>query len=206
MKEQIKDFDVIIFDLGGVIIDIDYTATIQKFQSMGIENFDELFSQALQTDLFDRYETGLISSPHFLNLLKEKLGVDQSPNEIVFAWNAMIKGFNLEKLTILEEIKQTKTTALLSNINDLHETFARRKLKEVTNKHLEDFFDYTFLSHRINARKPHPETFLYVCEQMGGVPLEKVLFIDDSIQHVEGAKKAGLNALLFTQNACFDWD
>lgn len=203
LKEQIKDFDVIIFDLGGVIIDIDYTATIQRFQSMGIANFDELFSQALQTDLFDRYETGQISSPHFLNLLKEKLGVTQSPNEIVFAWNAMIKGFNLEKLNILEAIKETKTTALLSNINDLHEVFARRKLKEVTDKPLEDFFNYTFLSHKIKARKPDVQTFIYVCKQMG-VPVERVLFIDDSIQHVEGARKAGLNAILFPQNARFE--
>lgn len=198
----INSFDVIIFDLGGVIIDLEYTDTIKAFRELGSEQFDTLYSQALQTDLFDRYETGQISSLHFINKLKELLPRNCSPNEVVAAWNAMIKEFQPEKLSFLEALKKTHTTALLSNTNDLHEDRVRRTLKKVTEQPLEHYFHHTFLSHRINARKPHPETFIQVCEKMGVQP-EHVLFIDDSAQHIEGAEKAGLTTFLFPQNVSF---
>ena len=64
-----EKIDAIIFDLGGVLIDIDYTKTRQAFENLGISNFNELYSQASQQDLFDRFETGQISGQHFINLL-----------------------------------------------------------------------------------------------------------------------------------------
>lgn len=198
----INTYDVVIFDLGGVVIDLEYTATTRAFQELGSEQFEELYSQALQTDLFDRYETGAISSLHFINKLKEFLPRDCSPNQVVAAWNAMIKAFQPEKLAFLEQLKTTHTIALLSNTNDLHEDRVRRSLKKVTERPLEDYFHHTFLSHHLQLRKPHPETFLSVCEKMSVRP-EGVLFIDDSIQHIEGGKKAGLATYLFPQNAAF---
>lgn len=198
----INQFEVIIFDLGGVVIDLEYTDTIDAFRKLGSPQFDELYSQALQTDLFDRYETGNISSLHFINKLKELVPRDCSPNEVVAAWNAMIKEFQPEKLTFLEQLKSTHTIALLSNTNDLHEDRVRRKLKTVTKQPLEHYFHHTFLSHRISARKPHPATFIHVCETMNVQP-ESVLFIDDSKQHIEGAEQAGLATYLFQQNTAF---
>lgn len=202
LSEEIKNYNTILFDLGGVIADLDYNNTIKAFQEKGCSNFHEIYSQALQTDLFDKYETGQISSPFFINKLKELIGVDCSPNEIVAAWNAMIKGFTAQKLDFLLQLKQEKTVGLLSNINDIHEEYANRKMLEITDRKLVEHFDFMFFSHHIHLRKPHPETFLYVCEQMQVKP-QDVLFIDDSQQHVEGAKKAGLNAILFPQNAPF---
>lgn len=198
----INQFEVIIFDLGGVVIDLEYTDTIDAFRKLGSPQFDELYSQALQTDLFDRYETGNISSLHFINKLKELVPRNCSPNEVVAAWNAMIKEFQPEKLTFIEQLKNTHTIALLSNTNDLHEDRVRRKLKTVTKQPLEHYFHHTFLSHQISARKPHPATFIHVCEKMNVQP-ESVLFIDDSKQHIEGAEQAGLATYLFPQNAAF---
>lgn len=202
IHKLIDGFDAVIFDLGGVVIDLDYDATIEAFQKLGTENFKEIYSQALQTDLFDRYETGRISSMHFINKLKELLPASYSPNEIVFAWNAMIKDFQAEKLAVLEQLKQSYQTALLSNTNDLHEECVRRKLKRVSDKSLEHYFHHTFLSHKLKARKPDPDVFLFVCEQLSVSP-QKTVFIDDSLQHIEGAQKAGLTAILFPQNETF---
>jgi len=199
IKAAIENYEVIIFDLGGVVIDLTYEDTIDALEQLGAQDFKELYSQALQSDLFDRYETGAISSLHFINKLKEYLPASISPNKVVSAWNAMIKSFQPEKLDFLLKLKLSHKTALLSNTNDLHETFVRRKLSEQTNLPLEAYFHNTYLSHQIKQRKPHPETFLWVCEEMG-VKAKDVLFIDDSAQHIEGAKKAGLNALLFPQN------
>ncbi|MCO5259398.1 MAG: HAD family phosphatase [Crocinitomicaceae bacterium] len=201
-QEQLSQFDFILFDLGGVIIDLDYNATVRAFQEMGHQQFNEIYSQAVQTDLFDRYEMGQLSSPHFINQLKGMMQIDYSPNQLVHAWNKMILRFRPEKLAFLETLRTTKTIGLLSNINDLHEDYVKRKLKDVSSKQLEDFFDYTFLSHRIGMRKPNEETFIYVCKQMGVQP-HQVLFIDDSKQHIEGAKKVGLATYLFPQNEGF---
>lgn len=202
LKELLAGYDTVIFDLGGVVLDLHYEATIEAFQALGAENFAELYSQVVQTDLFDRYETGQISSMHFVNKMKELLPDKISPNGVVSAWNAMIKEFQPGKLVFLEQLMQTHTTALLSNTNDLHMDCVRRKLKKVTGKPLEAYFRHTFLSQELNMRKPHRETFLSVCERMAVAP-ERVLFIDDSPQHVEGAKEAGLNAVLFPRNHPF---
>lgn len=196
------NFDVVVFDLGGVVIDLNYETTIRAFQELGSEDFQVLYSQALQSDLFDRYETGQISSLHFINKLKDLLPHHLTPNKIVSAWNAMIQEFQPEKLKFLEQIKETHTTALLSNTNDLHIDWVRRKLSRVSEKPLEDYFHYTFLSHEIQIRKPDESVFLFICEKMNVSP-KRVLFIDDSIQHIEGARKAGLSAILFPQNKPF---
>ena len=202
IRDIAANFDVVVFDLGGVVIDLNYNATIQAFQELGSKDFQELYSQALQSDLFDRYETGQISSLHFINKLKELLPQHLTPNQIVSAWNAMIQEFQPDKLKFLEEMKATHTTALLSNTNDLHMDCVRRKLNNVSEKPLEDYFHYTFLSHELQMRKPNEEVFRFICEKMDVSP-EKVLFVDDSIQHIEGAGKAGLNDILFPQNESF---
>ena len=122
-----------------------------------------------------------------------------SPNKIVNAWNQMIGDFSSEKLHFLEKLKQSHKTALLSNTNDLHEVVVRNKLAIKSKNQLEDYFNFTFLSHKLGMRKPHVETFIAVCERMNAMP-KNVLFIDDSEQHIIGAQKAGLSTFLFTQN------
>lgn len=203
IQSEISTHSVILFDLGGVIINLKYEDTISAMQDLGAPDFHQKYTQALQTGLFDDYETGKISSMHFINKLKEMLPNNVSPNKVVSAWNAMIKDFPIEKLNYLLELKKTHTVALLSNTNDLHEACVRRRLKEVSDLPLEDYFHYTFLSHNIKMRKPHEETFQWVCNQMNIDQPQTVLFLDDSSQHLEGAKKAGLSTLLFHQNDSF---
>lgn len=202
LKDLITQYDTIIFDLGGVLIDLEYEATIRAFQELGTENFNELYSQALQTDLFDKYETGDLSSQHFINKLKTLLPSRCTPNEVVWAWNAMIKDFQPEKLQFLAKIKDTHTIGLLSNTNDIHVDCVKRRLKKVSDQPFESYFHHTFLSHELRMRKPHVETFLEVCSRVDIQP-EKALFIDDSTQHIEGAQKAGLATFHFPQNVSF---
>src|SRR5690606_32219712 len=160
--EQIKQYEYILFDLGGVLIDIDYHATTSAFANLNVPNFDEIYSQALQTDLFDRFETGKISSQHFINLLLEKLPTRITPNEVVSAWNAMILDFQPKKITYLESLRSSHKISLLSNTNDIHMDKVRRKLKLVSDKSLEDYFDFTFLSQEIGYRKPEAAAFQLV--------------------------------------------
>jgi putative hydrolase of the HAD superfamily len=181
----------IIFDLGGVIYDIDYHKTIDAFSNLGIDQADVLYSQAKQTDLFDAYEIGAISSEVFIQKLKSKLNKDLEDSEIINAWNALLIGVPKYRLDFLLEVKSSFNTFLLSNTNDLHIQQINKELEEMKVNGLKPFFHEVFLSYELRMRKPHTETFIEVVNRLGIHPTE-TLFIDDSSQHLIGAEAAGL--------------
>jgi putative hydrolase of the HAD superfamily len=192
-----ENIDAIIFDLGGVLIDIDYTKTRQAFENLGISNFNELYSQANQQDLFDRFEIGQISGQHFINSLLNYFTEPISPNKVVHAWNAMLLDFKLDKLTLLEKLAAKYPLFLLSNTNELHVPIVRQRLSKLTAKPLEVYFSKVYFSHDLGLRKPNSEIFEFVCSENNLNP-STTLFIDDSIQHIEGAKKCGLQTIHLT--------
>jgi FMN phosphatase YigB (HAD superfamily) len=187
--------EAIIFDLGGVIINLDYTLTSKAFVDLGLTEFDNVYSQLQQTDLFDRFETGHVSSFHFINRMLDQLPKGNNGNRVVHAWNAMILDFPKERLEWLQEIGKQYRIFLLSNTNLLHMEAVRRALeKTVGHQRLEHYFEKVYLSCEMGLRKPDPAIFTRVCEEQGLNPAT-TLFIDDSPQHVEGAKAAGLMAI-----------
>lgn len=189
-----KGFDAIIFDLGGVILNIDYNLTKEAFESLGIDDFDAIYSQAKQTDIFDRLETGQISPQHFINKMLDFLPAGTSPNMVVKAWNAMLLDLPQERLELLAALKEKYNTFLLSNTNEIHvDAFHAIIHQQHGLKNLEDFFDTTYYSNELGKRKPDVDTFKHLCEVHQLNPAT-TLFIDDSIQHIEGAKSAGLMA------------
>jgi putative hydrolase of the HAD superfamily len=187
--------EAVIFDLGGVILTIDYNRTAAAFKALGLAHFEEVYSQMCQTDLFDRFETGEVSTFHFINRLLDQLPRGCNGNQVVHAWNAMIGGFPGERLGFLLELRQRYRTFLLSNTNAVHMEAVRRALEATTgHKRLEDYFERVYLSCEMGMRKPDPEIFLRVCREQKLDPAA-TLFIDDSPQHIVGAKSAGLQAI-----------
>lgn len=192
--------EAVIFDLGGVLINLDYQRTEAAFVALGLSNFNETYSQMQQTDLFDRFETGKVSPFHFINRLLDQLPAGSNGNQVVHAWNAMILDFPKQRLDWLKTFREKsgKKLFLLSNTNALHMDAVRRSLEQtVGHQRLEDYFDRVYLSHEMGMRKPNPEIFIRVCDEQGLNPAS-TLFIDDSPQHVEGAIKAGLQAVHLT--------
>jgi len=186
-------YEAIIFDFGGVIINIDYEATIDAFKAMGITDFEAPYSQANQTELFNAIETGAISSQHFINGLLHILPKGISPNRVVHAWNAMILDIPKHRIDFLKELKKSRPIYLLSNTNEIHIDKALREWDKHSTASIHEVFNHVYLSHEMNLRKPHREIFEAVCEEQRLNPAN-VLFIDDSIQHIEGARAYGLNA------------
>jgi len=197
---NLSKYDAIIFDLGGVLIQLNYQKTVDAFTSIGVKDFDVMYSQASQTSLFDNYETGKISTQQFINTLKNYLPPHVTPNQIVAAWNAMILEFIPENLAFLENLAETHQLFLLSNTNDIHFQKVERMLAKVSQKKLSQYFNKIYLSQNLGLRKPHAEVFHFVCSDTQIIPA-KTLFIDDTLQHIEGANAMGLNTLLFPQNA-----
>ena len=187
------NFEAIIFDLGGVILNIDYQKTIDAFTNLGIGNFEELYTQAQQNDLFDSLEVGEISNEHFYDEIKKIAGISLSTQQIQTAWNAMLLDLPVERVVLLREISKTKPIFLLSNTNAIHLEAFQNMIEVSFGKRdlLEQLFIETFYSHQIGARKPNPEAFNCIIEKHKLVP-ENTLFIDDSAQHISGAKKMGL--------------
>lgn len=192
--------EAIIFDLGGVLLNLDYDLTEKAFISLGMTNFGESYSQLQQVNLFDRYEIGEISSFHFVNRLLDLLPPGTTANQVVHAWDAMILDFPSKRLELLEKLSTKYRLFLLSNTNDLHIDAVRRSLeKTVGHQNLEQYFEKTYFSSAIGMRKPNKEIFEFVCSE-NNLDRTKTIFIDDSPQHVEGAKFAGIEAVLLEKN------
>jgi HAD superfamily hydrolase (TIGR01509 family) len=193
-----QNYKAIIFDLGGVILNLDYNKTIEAFKALGLDDFETMYTQAKQSDLFDRFETGQISSQHFINSLLPYLPKNVTPNQVVHAWNAMILDFPIERLNFLSELNQKMPIYLLSNTNAIHLDAVNRALSKVTSQSLDSFFNKAYYSHEVNLRKPHAEIYDLVCKE-NGLNKSETLFIDDTIGHIEGAKSYGLNGFHLTK-------
>ena len=187
-----QNYRNIIFDLGGVVLDIDYNLTIEAFRELGIRNAEDLYSKAKQDSIFDNLEKGLIGDEEFFDELRKRAGLKISNNDLRNAWNALIISLPSENVELLKSINKTHRIFLLSNTNAIHEP-AYRKLIERTygSAVLDELFEKTYLSHHIHMRKPDPEIFEYVLKD-AGLKREETLFIDDSPQHVHSAQRIGI--------------
>jgi len=116
----------IIFDLGGVIIDIDYNRTAEAFRRLGAFNFDTVYTQSKQDHLFDDYEVGRIDSNSFRQTLQKKLDIQVNDEEFDSAWNAMLLDLPKKRLDFIKSLRGKYKVFLFSNTNDIH-------LKEVFN-------------------------------------------------------------------------
>lgn len=185
----------IIFDLGGVLLNIDYQATINAFKKLGMKDFDEFFTQAAQHQLFDRLDKGEISPVAFRNELRRLSGLEVSDEEIDSAWNAMLLDLPAKRLALLERVGKRYRTFLLSNTNSIHYP----AYMDYLNRHygiadLSALFNKQYLSFQVGMRKPDREIYTHVLSDQA-LQAGETLFIDDSFQHVEGAREAGLNAV-----------
>lgn len=188
-----SEFQNIIFDFGGVILNLDYHRTTKAFRDLGISDFDERYSQLSQTDLFDQFERGEISPETFRKGLNSVLNEKIADEALDAAWNAMLLDLPSERLKILEKLHSEKRICLLSNTNEIHiERFESDLKKAHGLKNLTLFFDEVYYSCRVGMRKPEERIFEFVLKEQN-FKASETLFIDDSPQHIEGAQKVGLN-------------
>lgn len=190
----------IIFDLGGVILNIDYQLTVDAFRKIGLSQFDAIYSQLAQSNLFDDFEMGKISPEKFRDQIRKKITHPLTDTEIDTAWNAMLLDLPKERIKLLEKLKQSHRIFLLSNTNAIHEkAYTADMIKQYGSNVLENHFEKVYLSHHVGMRKPQKEIFQFVVNENNLQP-EETLFIDDSPQYIKGAKDAGLDAILLEKH------
>ena len=190
----------IIFDLGGVILNIDYHLTIEAFKKLGIENFDKIYSQSVQNRLFDDFETGKISASRFRSELKKHIPVKVTNTAIDKAWNALLLNLPIERLQLLKRLHANYCLFLLSNTNEINMIeFSKLLERNYRITDLSPYFNRIYFSYKIGMRKPEKSIFLFVLNE-NGLTANETLFIDDSPQHIEGARVAGLHARLLRKD------
>lgn len=185
-----KNIQAIIFDLGGVILNINYQNTVDSFKELGVKNADNFYSKKLQDSIFDKIEVGAISTKEFLEHLQRECNNTEDV-KVEKAWNAMLEDLPKERLDLLLSLKNKYKLFLLSNTNSIHINTIHNKLGETQWKNFCNLFDKMYLSHEIGVRKPNIAAFQLILKQQKLNPNE-VLFIDDSIQHIKGARKLGI--------------
>ncbi len=185
----------IIFDLGGVFMNLDYKKTEQAFIDLGVVNFPELFTQHHSSPLFADMETGRISNQAFYDGLRKLSGINMSNDDIQHAWNAMLLDFPMERIVWLNEIKKKYNIYLFSNTNQIHYDAFIETVKQQTG--ITDFNQYfikAYYSHELGSRKPDTASFQKIMEEQKLNPAE-TLFIDDTLNNVEAAAEIGLQTL-----------
>ncbi len=187
-KDLVKN---IIFDLGGVFLNIDYNRTKTEFEKLGVSNFDQLFSQKQQTPLFDKFETGVIDEDEFFQEIQKEIPKSNT-EQIRFAWNSMLGQLKTEEFELLQSIQNHYNICLLSNTNYVHLQWIKYNIPQYQN--FEKLFQKTFYSHEIGLRKPNTEAFEFVLKKMNWNPSD-TLFIDDTYQHTVGALSVGIQSL-----------
>jgi putative hydrolase of the HAD superfamily len=192
MRNNVKH---IIFDLGNVILDIDYQLTIDAFKKLGIEDFQNHFSKQQQSDFMDLFETGKVSNYEFIEYAKKFCKEGTTAAEIIEAWNALLLDIPIRRLQILQQLQLDYDLFLLSNTNSIHEEAYNMTVRETCGyDNLNFFFNKVYLSHRIGLRKPNKEAFEIILNENKLNPAE-TLFIDDSYQHIEAAEKLGIQTI-----------
>ncbi len=190
----------IIFDFGGVIYDIDFQRSMLEFHKLGLGNFDQLYSKAIQDKLFDKLETAELSNQEFRNELKKSFPENVGDNQIDAAWNALLIGFVKERLDLLNQVKDTYNIYLLSNTNNIHYQVFLKEFQDMTgHASFNDLFVKAYFSFEIHCRKPDLAPYEFVISDAKLNPAE-TLFIDDSYQNIAPAKEVGLKTCFLDLN------
>lgn len=186
---QVKN---IILDLGGVIYDVSYEAAAEAFKKLGVINFDKLFSKKKQDYFFDNYEKGIITDEEFRNEIRKTVSLPLMDEQIDMAWNALLYTIPPQRVEFLKTLKNQYQLFLLSNTNKIHiKAFTNILKKDYGENVLENIFEKQYLSCNLHMRKPEAAIFNLVLNE-NNLKKEETIFIDDSIQHVEGAKNINL--------------
>ncbi len=191
-KIDLTNIKNIIFDLGNVLYDIRYENIADAFRSYGIENFEEKYTQAGQTQEIDLFEEGKISPAQFRDYIRTLTEIPLTDQQIDHAWNAIMVDIPAHRVEMLKRLRKKYKIFLFSNTNQINcESFVQFVENKFGYNIFETLFEKAYYSHTLHIKKPKPEAFLAILEEQQLEPQE-TLFIDDIERHIKGAQVAGL--------------
>lgn len=184
-KSVANSYEVVLFDLGGVVIELAGVPIWQSWTGAGDE--DEVWERWLRSTAVRRFESGRVGAAEFAREIVDEFGLAIAPEEFVREFTKWPRGIYPGVADMLAAVRRRVRTGCLSNCNELHWP---RFLNEMG---LRDAFDVHFSSHELGALKPDREIFDLVVGELGCSP-GRVFFVDDNQLNVDGALEAGLVA------------
>ena len=184
----------IIFDLGGVILNINPQLTVDEFRKLGWSDFYDDNHKALDKELFFHLERGDSSPGDFRDTVREMINDQVKDDAIDKAWTAMILDIPADRIRYLEKLKKVYRIFLLSNTNEIHRLKFHREFENDFGYSFYDLFERNFYSHEMGTRKPNREIYEVALKEAGLVAGE-TLFIDDIEENTEAAKSVGMKVL-----------
>ena len=190
MSAKIKN---IIFDLGGVILDIDESIVYKELEKMGI-NVSELAHSKEFMDIFSKFDIGVYTAPTFRKKIKALLGQEKMTDQKFDAiWNAMLLDIPRERIEAIEKVKKHYKIFLMSNSNVIHYDLYVRDLQlRFGYNEFDELFNKSYFSFAEHLEKPDPRFFELILDHEGLIP-EETLFIDDTAENIKVAKSLGIH-------------
>ena len=192
---DLSTVDTIIFDLGGVVVNLDINRTIEAFKKLGIHNAEKWITPGLHADIFLKLEVGRISEHEFYSGIRKLVGVEVTNSDIREAWCAMLINLPLKRVKIIEQLKENYNVLLLSNTNIVHLEYFDGFAQGYSS--LSELFHNVYYSFLMHDHKPNVSLFRTVIEKEKLIPA-KTLFIDDAEANIVAAQNAGMQAILVT--------
>ena len=189
--EILKGIKNIVFDLGGVLLNIAPKRTIEAFGHLGMEQL--MGDKGLSYDhvIFYQMEQGQVTPEEFRNGIRKLLPGEASNEQVDKAWTAMLIDFPKIRVELLQQLRREFGLYLFSNTNAIHVAKYHAIFRNQHGFEVSTLFDKIFHSNEIGFRKPNPESYNEIIRLSGIAPAE-TLFIDDSLANVEGAMACGL--------------
>lgn len=195
----------IIFDLGNVIINIDFDLTYQAFAKISKKDLDEVYLSFNKLELWDKYEKGQLSNQEFIDILRQALEIEENDLEIVKAWNALLLDIPKKRIERILELQKKYRVFILSNTSDLHIIDVNRILKETRGiENLSLLVEKLYYSYEMGLRKPHKEIYQAVLNDAQLVA-DETLFLDDNLDNIIGAKSIGIHTIHVTDKDLCDY-
>ena len=185
MDSKIKN---VIFDLGGVLINLDFDSCLNAFRTAGFTNIEEQVRQMQGNGVFSRFELGEISPEEFRDAIRKEADESLTDRKIDDMWNLMLLNIPREKLDLLLELREHYMVYLLSNTNRIHWDYA---CEQMFCYRADDFFEDTFLSFKMHLAKPDKAIYEKVMKEANILP-EETFFIDDSETNCRAAAALGI--------------
>lgn len=191
MEKNIKN---LIFDLGGVIIDIRRQNCIDALRKLGMPDADQFLGDSIQKGPFLSLEDGSITAAQFRDELRARISRPVTDDDIDHAFGKFLVEIPVDRLRMLESLHHRYRLYILSNTNPIMWNSGIRQLFEADGHNREYYFDGEVASFKARCVKPHKEIFQYAIDHLGINPAES-LFFDDSIDNVNASREIGFNAV-----------
>lgn len=195
IHDNTSEIKTLIFDFGGVLIDLDKERSIENFKKLGVEGIDELLSFWCQKGFFLLFEEGKISTREFLDEIKKMSTRNISDEDIKTAFFSFLVDLPRYKLELIARLRPHYQIFLLSNINELIYNYCLEKYFHAYHTKIENYFDKIYLSFQMNVCKPKKEIYQQLIQDSGIIP-EETLFLEDGSENVAVAQSMGINTFL----------